>query len=146
MTAGASRVELKITRQPALAPSPQPRPAPTARALPPKHAGKGGQNWTPIGGQIWKPIDSNILDSRTCPHFGAGIIRVKTVKIQTETGSNSGVRPVLINSAQCPLRSESDRFAALPRNDALCRVSRAPSDEGGPFEAGSQVLISSHRK
>src|SRR5277367_5535761 len=57
MTAGASRVELKITRQPVLAPSPQPRPAPTARALPPKHAGKGGQNWTPIGGQIWKPID-----------------------------------------------------------------------------------------
>src|SRR5277367_1666571 len=61
MTAGASRVELKITRQPVLAPSPQPRPAPTARALPPKHAGKGGQNWTPIGGQICKPIDSSPL-------------------------------------------------------------------------------------
>jgi hypothetical protein len=58
MTAGASRAELTITRQPALAPSPQPRPAPTARALPLKHAVQRGQNWTPIGGQIWKPIDS----------------------------------------------------------------------------------------
>src|SRR5690348_18506823 len=37
MTAGASRAELMIIRQPALAPSPQPRPAPTASALPPKH-------------------------------------------------------------------------------------------------------------
>jgi len=26
---------------------------------------------------------------------------------------------VLINSAQCPLRSESDRLVALPRSDAL---------------------------
>src|SRR5271170_7657101 len=59
MTVGASRAELTITRQPALAPSPQPRPAPTAQALPLKHAVPRGQNWTPIGGQIWKPIDSN---------------------------------------------------------------------------------------
>src|SRR5271166_1005999 len=36
-----------------------------------------------------RPSFCNILDNRTCPHFGAGIIRVKTVKIQTETGSNS---------------------------------------------------------
>src|SRR6476646_1530590 len=58
MTAGASKAEPTITRQPALAPSPQPRPAPTARSLPPKHAATGGQNWTPIRGQIWKPIDN----------------------------------------------------------------------------------------
>src|SRR6476646_9697458 len=58
MTAGASKAEPTITRQPALAPSPQPRPAPTARSLPPKHAATGGQNCTPIGGQIWKPIDN----------------------------------------------------------------------------------------
>ena len=57
-TAGASRAEQTITRQPALAPSPQPRPAPTARALPPEPVAQGGQNWTPIGGQIWKPIDT----------------------------------------------------------------------------------------
>src|SRR6478672_8085414 len=57
MTAGASKAEPTITRQPALAPSPQPRPAPTARSLPPKHAATGGQNWTPIRGQIWKLID-----------------------------------------------------------------------------------------
>jgi hypothetical protein len=27
---------------------------------------------------------------------------------------------VLINSAQCPLRFESDRLVALPRSDAMC--------------------------
>jgi hypothetical protein len=52
------KAEPTITRQPALAPSPQPRPAPTARSLPPKHAATEGQNWTPIRGQIWKPIDT----------------------------------------------------------------------------------------
>src|SRR5271169_4864520 len=62
MTVGASRAELTITRQPALAPSPQPRPAPTAQALPLKHAVPRGQNWTPIGGQIWKPIDTPELN------------------------------------------------------------------------------------
>src|SRR5271169_4808620 len=67
MTVGASRAELTITRQPALAPSPQPRPAPTAQALPLKHAVPRGQNWTPIGGQIWKPIDSrhSVLENGT---------------------------------------------------------------------------------
>src|ERR1700691_4261835 len=58
MTVGASKAGPTITRQPALAPSPQPRPAPTARALPPKLVAQGGQNWTPIEGQIWKPIDT----------------------------------------------------------------------------------------
>ena len=32
--------------------------SPSARALPPNHVARGGQNWTPIGGQIWKPFDS----------------------------------------------------------------------------------------
>src|SRR5712675_3279756 len=58
MTAGDSRAELTINRQPALAPSPQPRPAPTARALPSEPVARGGQNWTPIEGQSWKPIDT----------------------------------------------------------------------------------------
>src|SRR6476619_2277532 len=66
MTAGASKAEPTITRQPALAPSPQPRPAPTARSLPPKHAATGGQNWTPIRGQIWKPIDSLAFTFTLC--------------------------------------------------------------------------------
>src|SRR5712672_2362671 len=48
MTAGDSRAELTINRQPALAPSPQPRPAPTARALPSEPVARGGQSWTPI--------------------------------------------------------------------------------------------------
>ena len=48
----ASRAATTITRQPALAPSPQPRPAPTVRALPPKPVAQRGQNWTPIRGQI----------------------------------------------------------------------------------------------
>src|SRR6476646_2887279 len=56
MRAGGSKAATMI-KQPALAPSPQPRPAPTARALPPKSAVQGGQNWTPIRGQICKPID-----------------------------------------------------------------------------------------
>src|SRR5258708_4963975 len=64
MTAGDSRAELTINRQPALAPSPQPRPAPTARALPSEPVARGGQNWTPIEGQSWKPIDKKMLARR----------------------------------------------------------------------------------
>src|SRR5580692_3870042 len=67
MTVGASRAELTINRQPALAPSPQPRPAPTARALPPKPVARGGHNWTPIGGQIWAPIDTRTSRSSKLP-------------------------------------------------------------------------------
>src|ERR1700732_5220505 len=57
MTAGASRAELTITLQPALAPSPQPRPAPTGRALPPV-VDQEGQSWMPIVGQNCTPIDT----------------------------------------------------------------------------------------
>src|SRR5271165_1862103 len=49
---------MRITSQPALAPSPQPRPAPTAQALPPKHVAQGGPYCTPIGGPDPMPIDS----------------------------------------------------------------------------------------
>src|ERR1700720_248250 len=58
MTVGASRAVVTITRQPALAPSPQPRPAPTARALPPNHVARGGQ--------IWKPFDTQTEYFRFC--------------------------------------------------------------------------------
>src|SRR5258708_7132426 len=79
MTVGASRADLTINCQPALAPSPQPRPAPTARALPPKPVARGGQNWTPIGGQIWAPIDSLIAG-----FAGVGAVGVlpRTVRAQ----------------------------------------------------------------
>src|SRR6516162_4111271 len=49
-TAGASRTVLTITKQPALAPSPQPRPAPTARALPSALVAQRGPFWAPIRG------------------------------------------------------------------------------------------------
>jgi hypothetical protein len=55
--AGASRVELSITRKPALAPSPQPRPAPTGQALIARNVGRGGPDWMPIGGPDRTPID-----------------------------------------------------------------------------------------
>src|SRR5713101_216144 len=58
MTVGASKAERTITRQPALAPSPQPRPAPTARALIVRNVGKGGPFWMPIWGPDRTPIDS----------------------------------------------------------------------------------------
>src|SRR5262245_2494956 len=32
-------------------------------------------------------------------------------------------RRLLINPAECPLQSESDRNAASPRNDATCQIS-----------------------
>src|SRR5437879_2325757 len=60
MTAGASRAELTITRQPALAPSPQPRPAPTARALIAQSGERWGPSWMPIRGPDWAPIDKLI--------------------------------------------------------------------------------------
>jgi hypothetical protein len=55
--AGASRVELAITRQPALAPSPQPRAAPTGQALIARNVGRGGPYWMPIGGPDRTPLD-----------------------------------------------------------------------------------------
>src|SRR5271163_151502 len=58
MTVGASRAELTITRQPALAPSPQPRPAPTARALVAPDVRRRGPFWRPIRGPDWAPIDT----------------------------------------------------------------------------------------
>ena len=64
MTAGASRAEATITRQPALAPSPQPRPAPTARALIVRNVGRGGPYWMPIRGPFWTPID---MDAQGIP-------------------------------------------------------------------------------
>src|SRR3974377_1741283 len=51
---------MTITRQPALAPSPQPRPAPTARALIGQNVERGGPFWMPIWGPVRAPID-NIL-------------------------------------------------------------------------------------
>src|SRR5437764_6062686 len=59
MTAGGSRAATTITRQPALAPSPQPRPAPTGRALIAQNVGKGGPFWMPIRGPDCMPIDIN---------------------------------------------------------------------------------------
>jgi hypothetical protein len=58
MTVGDSRAEPTITRQPALAPSPQPRPAPTGRALVVRDGKQGGPFWTPIWGPNPTPIDS----------------------------------------------------------------------------------------
>src|SRR5271170_6981686 len=58
MTAGASRAEPTITRQPALAPSPQSRPAPTGRTLIARNAKRGGPFWMPIRGPDPTPIDS----------------------------------------------------------------------------------------
>ena len=57
--AGASRVELAITRQPALAPSPQPRAAPTGQALIARNVGRGGPYWMPIGGPDRTPLDTS---------------------------------------------------------------------------------------
>src|SRR5437868_548090 len=57
MTAGGSRAATTITRQPALAPSPQPRPAPTGRALIAQNVGRGGPFWMPIRGPDQTPID-----------------------------------------------------------------------------------------
>src|SRR5712691_10324715 len=67
MTAGASRAELTITLQPALAPSPQPRPAPTGRALIVRNVGKGGPFWMPIRGPDWMPIDRQRTARRPPP-------------------------------------------------------------------------------
>jgi hypothetical protein len=47
-TAGASKALARITRQPALAPSPQPRPALRARALPSGPVAQRGPFWMPI--------------------------------------------------------------------------------------------------
>src|SRR5271163_2478386 len=125
MTAGASRVELKITRQPALAPSPQPRPAPTARALPPKHAGKGGQNWTPIGGQIWKPIDTMGVPAWTPSAYAAAAAR-----------SPSGfadivakVKPAVI-SVRVKLDAPANKTSMNQNDD---------DDNATPFERGSPM-------
>lgn len=57
-TVGASRAEPTITRQPALAPSPQPRPAPTGRTLIVRSAKRGGPFWMPIWGPDPTPIDT----------------------------------------------------------------------------------------
>jgi hypothetical protein len=54
----ASRAEPTITRQPALAPSPQPRPAPTGRTLIVRNAKRGGPSWMPIWGPDRTPIDN----------------------------------------------------------------------------------------
>src|SRR5580700_2833495 len=56
-TVGASRAVAMITKQPALAPSPQPRPAPTARALPSELVAQRGPFWMPIRGPNLTPID-----------------------------------------------------------------------------------------
>jgi hypothetical protein len=58
MTVGVSRAGLKITHQPALAPSPQPQPAPTARPLIVQNAKQRGPFWMPIWGPIPTLIDS----------------------------------------------------------------------------------------
>ena len=60
----ASRAEPKITRQPALAPSPQPRPAPTGRTLIVRNAKRGGPPWMPIWGPDRTPIDTVGGDAR----------------------------------------------------------------------------------
>lgn len=55
-----------------------------------------------------------------------------------------------------PVSTRGGRLFALPRRSAVGRVSRThhlsttvrncTRDEGGPFEAGSQVQVSSHHK
>src|SRR5580692_1474364 len=62
MTVGGSKAEPMITRQPALAPSPQPRPAPTARPLIAQNDGQGGPFWMPIRGPVRTPIDTETLE------------------------------------------------------------------------------------
>src|ERR1700733_2184080 len=102
MTVGASRAGPTITRQPALAPSPQPRPAPTARALPPKLVAQGGQNWTPIEGQIWKPIDS----------VGFGGSRESSVAKISSTALSRG----FFESKKIPPRNAKDSESPLLRS------------------------------
>ena len=54
------------------------------------------------------------------------------------------VKPVVQDSKTGPLMSESGLVSrASPVQTAMGNCTR---DEGGPFEFGNQVLISSHRK
>jgi hypothetical protein len=60
---GASRAAPKITRQPALAPSPQPRPASKGRTLIVRSANRGGPFWMPIR----VPIERRLTSGRWRP-------------------------------------------------------------------------------
>ena len=73
--AGASRVELAITRQPALAPSPQPRAAPTGQALIARKIGRGGpysgcRSGVPIGRRL-TPQARRFAGRASGPSLGA---------------------------------------------------------------------------
>src|ERR1700688_1613623 len=118
MTAGVSRAATTITRQPALAPSPQPRPAPTGRALIAQNVRRGGPFWTPIRGPDRMPTDTAAPLARRQPGDRAPLIMEVNPSIPVKTVPEfiayAKANPVRLNvaSAATPVHS----LVAINRN------------------------------